>query len=693
MIYNVFALIASVVNMLFFIYVLYKGPKKEINRVLSFISLLFALWGFVFFYAKFLEDLGAALFLIRLNFVFMTTAAYLFLHFVEIFPNNTIKENKHLIYFLIPVPFLYGIIFSPYFISGIQIISGNYDLKRGVLYPLYGLTFLIYLAIAVVRFYNKFRKSDGVTRLQAKYVFMGFFTLVSGAGLTNLILPLIFSINTFVSYGPLFTLPFIALLSYSIIKYRMLDIAVFIKKSLVYFVLVTFITTVYVLMFLLTQGVFSKAHISVSIFVSLLSAVLIAVTMDPLKDLIGRWTDKVFFKGKYDYYKVLKTLVQTLNSVVKVDELLVKVIDTITAAMRLDYTAIFILERNTDTFISNRTSKDGITWSGSIEQKDPLIAYISKKKNALVFDELEYLVADKVLFAAVRASFMRLKARVIIPIILKENLIGLLVLGDKRSDDIFTQEDLDLLEMIAHQISVVLENTNLYEQMLNTAKLALVGTMAAGMAHEIRNPLTSMKTFIQILPDNHTDKEFIERFNIVVGEEINRLDRLTEELLSFAKPKPHKYEQVDVNTFVEKVIELFEMQTGKKKISIMKSLGKVPKVYADEEQLTQVFMNMFLNSMQALGEKKNITIETGVDMGENLQKLVCISINDTGMGIPDHLLDKIFDPFFTTKKEGTGLGLAICLKIIQEHNGFFKVKSKVNEGTSFKIFLPAYNSK
>ena len=693
MIYNVFALITSIVTMLFCVYILYKGPKKEINRVLALISLLFSLWGFVLFYVKLIENMETVLFLAKLNFVFMTAAAYLYVHFVEIFPGGTIKEKKHLIYFLIPLPVLFWIIFSPYFISEAQIISGSLDLKRGVLYPAYGLIFLTYLAVAIVRFYVKYKNSDGITRIQAKYVFMGFFSLVFGAGTTNLLLPLVFDVNTFVHYGPLFTLPFIALLSYSIIRHRLLDIAIFIKKSLVYFILVTFISTVYVLMLLLTQNVFSKTHISISIFVSLLSAVLIAVTMDPLKDLIGRWTDKVFFKGKYDYYKVLKTLAQTLSTVLKVDELIVKVKDTITEAMRLEYTAIFILERNTGVYVADRVAKDGLAWSGRVEQNDPVIACMSEKKEALMFDELAYLIPDNKQREAVSESFIRIRAKVFVPIILKEKLIGLLVLGGKKSDDIFTQEDMDLLNMISHQISVVLENTNLYEQMLNTAKLALVGTMAAGMAHEIRNPLTSMKTFIQMLPNKHTDKEFVDRFSAVVGEEINRLSHLTEDLLSFSKPKPHKYEQTNLNSVVEKVIELFETQIDRKKINLKIKLGKAAIIYADEEQLTQVFMNMLLNAMQALGDLKDITIETGSELSENLLIYTTVMISDSGSGIPEQNLERIFDPFFTTKKEGTGLGLSICLKIIQEHNGFIRVYSQINKGTSFKVFLPAYHPK
>ncbi|OGF44954.1 MAG: hypothetical protein A2452_08720 [Candidatus Firestonebacteria bacterium RIFOXYC2_FULL_39_67] len=691
MVYNYFALITFIANILLALFVYFKNPKREINIVLSCLAAILSVWSLIIFAARFYYSLDAVITVAKINFLMMTLGIYMFVHFVEIFPNSSIKTKKYLFYYMIPIPVIILFIISPYFITGANYVPGEVDLKRGVGYTIWAIYFIVYLLIAIIRLFVKYRVMESLQRLQTKYVLMGSFIMIIGASTTNILLPLI-KINTFTNYGPMFTLPFIAMLGYSIMRYRLLDIAIFIKKSLVYFVLVTFITSVYILMLLLTQNVFSKAHISVSIFVSLLSAVFIAVTMDPLKDLIGRWTDKIFFKGKYDYYKVLKTLVQTLNSVVKVDELLVKVIDTITAAMRLDYTAIFILERSTNAFVANRRSKDGIAWSGRIDHEDPLVAYISEKNDALVFDELEYLISDKAHCVAVKESFISLKAKVIIPIVLKEKLIGLFVLGGKKSDDIFTQEDIDLLDMISHQISVVLENTNLYEQMLNTAKLALVGTMAAGMAHEIRNPLTSMKALIQMLPDKHADKIFIDKFSAIVGEEINRLSHLTEDLLSFSKPKPHKYGQVNINAVVEKVVDLFEMQIGRKKVNIKLKLGTTIIIYADEEQLTQIFMNMLLNAMQALGDLKEISIETGSELSENLLKYTTVIISDSGVGIPEQNLERIFDPFFTTKKEGTGLGLSICLKIIQEHNGFIRVYSKVNEGTSFKIFLPAFHS-
>jgi len=692
MVYNIFSLITFFSNLILAVVIILNNPRREINRVLGSFALILSFWTLILFASQYSRELSVFEVLGRLNFSMMLVCAYLLLYFVEIFPNGKFSENKHLLFFLIPIPLIWLGLATDIFISGAKRNMIGMELTRGSLYPIYIAVFAFYILTATFRLYQKYRNNQGLVKLQTRYALTGVFVLMVGASITNLIMPVL-GVNLFIYYGPLFTLPFVAMLAYSIMKYRLLDIAIFIRKSLVYFVLVTFITTVYVMMFLLMQTVFSGMHISISIFVSLLSAVLIAVTMDPLKDLLGRWTDKVFFKGKYDYYKVLKMLGQTLSSVLKVDELIAKVIDTITVAMRLDYTAIFILERNSGAFVANRTVKDGLVWSGRIEQEDPVVSCISEKKEALIFDELEYTISEKVECGAIKESFLRLQAKVFVPIILKEKLIGMLVLGGKKSDDIFTQEDLDLLDMISHQISVVLENTNLYEQMLNTAKLALVGTMAAGMAHEIRNPLTSMKTFMQILPDKHTDRVFIERFSAVVGEEINRLSHLTEDLLSFSKSKPHKYEPIEVNAVIEKVTELFEMQIGKKRIELKKKIGSVPPAYADEEQLTQVFMNMLINSMQALGEKKEIIIETGTETRENLLKYSTVMISDTGSGIPEQNLARIFDPFFTTKKEGTGLGLAICMKIIQEHNGFIEVKSKPSEGTSFKIFLPAYNTK
>jgi signal transduction histidine kinase len=369
------------------------------------------------------------------------------------------------------------------------------------------------------------------------------------------------------------------------------------------------------------------------------------------------------------------------------DELLSKVVNTISSAMRLTYTAIFILERYSNKFVVKKQSNSSEFKLLDIQLDNPLLKYILRYKKILVCDEIDYVIEGE-LSKEVKNGFNELKAQVVIPIILKDKVIGLLVLGYKKSGDIFNQQDLDLLEMISSQISIILENTNLYEQIQNTSKLALIGSMAAGMAHEIRNPLSSIKMFVQMLPEKYFDKDFIQKFNEVVLEEINRLSKLVDDMLTLSKPKPPNLKLVEMNSIIIRARRLVEKQAEEKGIKIVEKYNKIPQIKADESQLIQVFVNVFLNGIQSMSKGGILSIESNSNTNGGLSKYVTVAISDTGDGISKDDLDRIFEPFFTTRKEGTGLGLSICLKIIEEHNGFIKVVSKKNKGTTFTIFLP-----
>jgi len=686
MAYNYFALMTFIANLGLAFFIFLKNPKREINQILGIFAFVISIWTFILFIVKFFTEERWIVLLAKINFINMTFCPYLVLHFVEIFPNNSIKNKRYLIYYLIPIPILLICIVSPYFIVSGKVINKQLILERGFLHKIWSLYFVSYLIIAVYKLFSKYRSSQGLLRLQIKYVLLGFVVMILGSSVTNILLPLL-KINWFVHYGPLFTLPFVGLMTYSIAKYRLLDIYIFVKKSLVYFILVSFVISVYILFIFFSQTFFAKSHISVSFFITFISAVFIAITFEPLKNKIDILTDKIFFKGKYDYYQTLKSLVHSLSSIIKMDELLSKVVNTISSAMRLTYTAIFILERYSNKFVVKKQSNSSEFKLLDIQLDNPLLKYILRYKKILVCDEIDYVIEGE-LSKEVKNGFNELKAQVVIPIILKDKVIGLLVLGYKKSGDIFNQQDLDLLEMISSQISIILENTNLYEQIQNTSKLALIGSMAAGMAHEIRNPLSSIKMFVQMLPEKYFDKDFIQKFNEVVLEEINRLSKLVDDMLTLSKPKPPNLKLVEINSIIIRARRLVEKQAEEKGIKIVEKYNKIPQIKADESQLIQVFVNVFLNGIQSMSKGGILSIESNSNTNGGLSKYVTVAISDTGDGISKDDLDRIFEPFFTTRKEGTGLGLSICLKIIEEHNGFIKVVSKKNKGTTFTIFLP-----
>ncbi|MDD4179143.1 MAG: ATP-binding protein [Candidatus Margulisbacteria bacterium] len=253
------------------------------------------------------------------------------------------------------------------------------------------------------------------------------------------------------------------------------------------------------------------------------------------------------------------------------------------------------------------------------------------------------------------------------------------------------------------------------EKLILSEKLASLGTMAAGMAHEIKNPLVSLRTFTQLLEQKWDDKEFREKFSTIIPHEIERINRIAESLLKFGRPMKPELTKVDINALLEEVLLLFESECKKYNVSVTKKLAELPEISGDPGQLSQTFVNIVKNAIESMQEKggelivktdigeviklgkiqdrKGIIKGDEVVWGEQEEMLkpipvVFIEITDTGEGIAEENLKSLFDPFFTTKMTGTGMGLPITLRIIEEHKGSVKVRSKRGKGTTFIITLP-----
>jgi two-component system, sporulation sensor kinase E len=231
-------------------------------------------------------------------------------------------------------------------------------------------------------------------------------------------------------------------------------------------------------------------------------------------------------------------------------------------------------------------------------------------------------------------------------------------------------------------------NLRSFEQKIErNERLAMIGQIAAGTAHEIRNPLTSIKGFLQMFLQSFTENgmERERSYTEIMLTEINRINSLVSEFLLLSKPRDVQYSIVDLNIVIEEILPIVESQALLHGIDVQfSSRGQLPMVVGDNELLKQVFINICKNGIEAMGDAGTLHISHHIDPEGDK---VSIDIRDTGPGIPIYIIDKIFDPFFTTKEEGTGLGLSVCQKIIHDIGGQIRVSSK-GYGTTFHILLP-----
>ena len=228
-----------------------------------------------------------------------------------------------------------------------------------------------------------------------------------------------------------------------------------------------------------------------------------------------------------------------------------------------------------------------------------------------------------------------------------------------------------------------------FEQMERADRLASIGEMSAGIAHEIKNPLAGISAAVSIIKDDLGSDDPRSEILKEVLQQVQRLDKTVNDLLFFGKPSMPELTCININDIIEKTLKFASQHRGVKNIVKRLDLAPdLPAVYADGKQMQQVFLNIILNAFQAMTGGGTLTISTCLASSQE-KSCVRVDVTDTGPGIPPQILEKIFTPFFTTKAQGTGLGLAICSKLIYLHNGAIRVASDDIQGTVFTIELPA----
>jgi len=325
----------------------------------------------------------------------------------------------------------------------------------------------------------------------------------------------------------------------------------------------------------------------------------------------------------------------------------------------------------------------------ALSSTDTLAKWLKVNKTHLSIrdqhDVLNYLTPGE------RGILEALGVEICYPLISMNRLIGILLVGPKENQKNFSKFELSFISALTPQTGIALENALLYKEqrerfrrMLRADKLATIGELAAGAAHEIRNPLTAIKSSLQYLETKSQDEK-ARRLLSTALEETGRIEDILSGLLSFSRPSEVKKERQDLAEILEECLELISFQARKQKIMFAKEFPfPSPCLEGDKSQLKQLFLNLFLNSVQAMNEGGELKLK--VESLDSHQALV--SVSDSGEGIPEENLDRVFDPFFTTKKGGTGLGLSICYGIVKAHNGEIEIRSKAGQGTTVLIKLP-----
>jgi signal transduction histidine kinase len=286
----------------------------------------------------------------------------------------------------------------------------------------------------------------------------------------------------------------------------------------------------------------------------------------------------------------------------------------------------------------------------------------------------------------------------IFPLKVMNRLNGFVMLGARSDRKTFSGHDIDLLSMLFDQAAFALENTTLYEEqsarikkMYRADRLAILGQLAAGAAHEIRNPLTAIRSSIQYLARGMRDPDKLEMVGELM-EEVDRINKIVQGLLSFARPSELETARVDLAQLLRQTLVLLGNTLTRQQVEVSFDIRVTNTVVtADASQLKQVFLNIILNAVEAMENSATRQLTLGIENGRSLDyqsRYLLITVADTGKGVEQGDLENIFNPFHTTKKDGTGLGLPISYGIVNRHGGEMEVNSAPGRGATVVIKLP-----
>lgn len=669
---------------------------------------------------------------------------------------NLQNEKKKLIYisyagaFLLCAANFFGLLVP----SVSEKLYFRYYTDPGILYPILMGYFSIFITVTHLEMYKVFNATEsGTLSQQLKYMF-----LASGIG---------YSAGSW-TYGPVygfwappfimyFMVLYVFIMGYAIVIHRLFDIQLIIRRTLIFAGLLAFVFGVFSMATFFVQEILSKFWGAGNTWTYGISLFLIVLGYDPIRNALVNLTDKFLFQKKYDYQKLLKDASRGMSKIESLDHLLALVIHFITMKMRVRSAAVLSREKRSGDFeMTYQRGYDRGFLAYHLDDTNPLIAYLIREKEAVDIEHVrEYIEAGnrksvkgeaphQYDFQAILHTMQEINAACCIPSFLGHELRNILILGEKKSGNYYTNDDLNVLYTLAQESAIAIENARLFDeaitkskqlekineqlefsktllmkalheteiankqlqdtqaQLIHEQKMATLGRLAASVGHEVNNPLTilSMNVSRAILkyrknPDLRVG-EVLDLFQ-KMEQNIARIKAVVNTLTGLLRrSEKGKFEPLSLKLVLEETLPLVQFQTYLDNLTGTEVEfdipSNIPLIRGDLERLQEVFLNLFINAYHAMTGRRNRKIRVTALIDTEDRNRVSINFTDNGSGMSEEVMKKIFNYGFTTKPpgKGSGLGLYMCKYIVELHGGDMKVASKVGEGTTFTIYLPTY---
>ncbi|HET6612136.1 MAG TPA: ATP-binding protein [Kofleriaceae bacterium] len=507
--------------------------------------------------------------------------------------------------------------------------------------------------------------------------------------------------------GNVLTILYLYFLSQTLFRYRLLDINELVGKMAVLGTLVVLLVATYGLLLTWIGGGQEGLFLLNAVVASFVILILFEPVRTRLESGINRW----LVRQRHELRGRLHNLRRELASVASVEDMVAQIIAALEESRRVTHAAIYLLDSDGAGYdLAGHYGTDPVARLDSAARDD----FLGRLRDGFV--DADVIHREQLLSAQtgdergeertreIAAAMDEIEASIAVPIFGSAEtekgawLLGILAVKDERMESAFDLDDIDMFRQLAAQAARAIESTQVYERVKERDRLAAIGEMAAGLAHEIRNPLGAIKGAAQLLvdPDGRMTTEPTEsaEFLAIIIEEVDRLNNVVTQFLDYARPdkgEPPRGE-IDLNDIVRRTAGLLDTYDRADNLDIQVTLDELlPPVAGDPEQLRQVFLNLGLNALQAMAKGGTLEIATTRRRRSRLGygSFAEVRFRDTGVGIPADTIKHLFIPFYTTKQRGTGLGLAICERIVTAHGGAIEVRSTPGRGSTFSVFIPA----
>jgi len=661
-----------------------KNSRNKMNIVLALFNFMVMSWMVALFLLRIMSTAEQANILSKFSRIAILFIPFLFLYFVILFTKYEKKWIRFLYFYLLfstltaSLMNLFGIgVKSFVFKSGYGFVA-----QPDLVYFIFIFNLLIGFTAGIYTLTRRYLSLDirVIEKKQIQYLMLAFIILTIFA-IINILNIFGFKIYPVGSFGGLL---YTFIITYAVLNYDLLRIKELFAKVLVYLGIGLVLTAFYIIFY---PGISKIADNNLRLIINFIIAVIAVFFVNRLYGLFNKWAGIILLSDK-DIEHKLYILIEKIKYITTLKEILIEINQSTCEALNLKCSAFLVNYANDEYFIDDES---GIRLS----QGHPLIKLLYQKRQKVYFEEMNnrlyYLIGEKETkndIEQIITVMRQFGAAICFPIFIGNNLKCVWLLGERQSKNIYSREEIKFIDNLIYHLAMRIENIILYEQLANSERLVMLGKMAAAVAHEIRNPITGLGGFVEMMAKDHKNNgTLLNKFLEIAPAEFKRLEKLTDNLLALSHTTRIKPENIDIDLLIDN-INLFLTHVYKMTgVTIIKRYSQHPFVFADKEQVAQVILNLVINALQSMPEGGCVEFDYKAEK-RNGKDYELISIKDSGIGIDENIKEKIFEPFFTTKSDGSGLGLTISKKIMETHGGIIELETQKEKGSIFYLLFP-----